>query len=144
MTQRGRKSAAELAIAPAGGIPNRPDPPEAFTEVQAALWLAIVAEKPAGWFDAASEPLLASYCRGVVFVQELAAEIAALGKRCLRDPDKLRRLEKLNVLLDKQEKRLVSIATKLRLTQQSRYNAAAADTAARNAVKPKLWEVNQG
>jgi hypothetical protein len=142
--QRGRKSAAELSIAPPTGIPNRPDPPEAFTEAQAALWADIVAEKPAGWFDAATVPLLASYCRGVVFVQELAAEIAALGKKCLRHPDKLRRLEKLNNLLDKQEKRLVTLATKLRLAQQSRYDKAAAYTAARDAAKPKLWEVSGG
>lgn len=142
MTQRGRKSAAELEIIQAAGVPNRPDPPGDFTARQVAIWAGIVAEKPAGWFDAASVPLLAAYCRGVEFVEQLAAAIAELGDECLTDPILLKRLRYLSDMLDKQEKRLVTIATKLRLTQQSRYNPAAADTAHRNSVKPKLWEVS--
>jgi hypothetical protein len=38
----------------------------------------------------------------------------------------------------------VTLATKLRLAQQSRYDKAAAYTAARDAAKPKLWEVSGG
>ncbi len=133
-----------MAVAPPPGVPNRPDPPESLTEAQAALWVAIVAEKPAGWFDAASQPLLASYVRAVTFSEELAREYASLGKKCLKDADKLRRVKVLKDMQEKQEKLMATLATKLRLTNQSRYTPQAADTAARNAAKPKLWEVSGG
>lgn len=108
---------------------------------QVDLWDAIVAEKPAGWFDAASRPLLTAYCRAVTFSDDLAAELLTMGKRCLKDSDSLRRVRALKDMQEKQEKLMATLATKLRLTQQSRYTPQAADTAARDTAKPKLWEV---
>lgn len=136
-----RKSAEDLAIAPTGGVPNRPDPPASLTEEQGVLWRSIVDQKPAGWFDSASEPLLAAYCRAVTTLDAVAKEINKLGKRCLADPEKLTKVLRLKKLEDAQAKLMAALATKLRLTQQSRYTPQAADTAARNVAKPKLWEV---
>jgi hypothetical protein len=143
MTQRGRKGMDELAIAPpADGIPNRPEPPVTLDEAQADLWRSIVEQKPAGWFDSASIPLLAAYCRAVTTCDAVAREINKLGKRCLKE-ETFARVAKLKKLDEAQAKLMATLATKLRLTQQSRYTPQAADTAARNVAKPKLWEVEK-
>jgi hypothetical protein len=74
MAQRGRKSAASLAVvAPIPGA-RRPPPPE-LTPEQAEVWRQVVASRPADWFDDGSASILAAHCRHVVAAQMLAAEI---------------------------------------------------------------------
>ena len=52
-----RKSAEALTVVPLTG-PKRPGPPAKLTAAQANTWRAVVATKPARWWDQGSIPLL--------------------------------------------------------------------------------------
>lgn len=135
MEGRGRKSTAALSVV-ATSLPQRMEPPQELTQSQAVLWREIVAGKPIEWFSADNAPLLTEYVRAVDMGNRLALEIeatlAGTADHSLKDLLKMR---------DTEAKRATSIATKLRLTQQSRYTPQAAATAERKAgsgAKPWL------
>jgi hypothetical protein len=135
MEGRGRKSTAALSVV-ATSLPQRMEPPQELTESQAALWREIVAGKPVEWFAADNAPLLAEYVRAVDMGNRLALEIeltlAGTADHSLKDLLKMR---------DTEAKRATSIATKMRLTQQSRYTPQAAATADRKAGSGnKPWQ----
>lgn len=137
MEGRGRKSAASLTVVPAG-IPARMEPPQGLTESQVAMWREIVAGKPADWFAADNAPLLAEYVRAVDMCNALAFQI---GAALAGDPVEAALLLKGYLdMRDKEAKRATSIATKLRLTQQSRYTPQAAATADRKAGGARPWQ----
>ena len=137
MEGRGRKSTASLTVVPAG-IPARVEPPQGFTDAQAALWREIVSGKPVEWFSADNAPLLAEYVRACVMGDLLAFQIEAAMAGTDYDGPSLKDLLKMR---DTEAKRATSIATKLRLTQQSRYTPQAAATADRKAGSGnKPWQ----
>jgi hypothetical protein len=138
MQQRGRKSAAALSIV-AGAIDGRPKPPSDLTEFQAEVWERTVANEAADVFrTAALQQLLKEYCRHVEMADWLEKSIQgakAPGSDCTLDD-----LVKLVRLRDCETKALADKATKLRLTNQSRYTPQAAATASKKASETKLWD----
>jgi hypothetical protein len=140
MGARGRKSAAELAIIGAGGIAvaRRLDPPSLISDEMAKVWRGIVNGKPGDWFDAGSAPVLAQYCRHVIAARRASQLVVQTEADDGFDIDVWSGLLRLQ---ERQSALLVSLATKLRLTPQSRYGARSADTAARNDPPgPPPWE----
>lgn len=143
MRQRGRKSIEALtAIGPGGVVATRrPDPPADLTPEQAEAWREIVNAHPADWFTAGARPLLAQLCRHVSAARRVASWLARIeaeddafnGDLWLR-------------LLARQEsegKAIAALATRLRLTPQSRYGPRAAHTAAARATEgAKPWETH--
>jgi hypothetical protein len=140
MGTRGRKSAAELTTVGPGGIATarRPEPLADLSDEMAEVWRSIVNGKPGDWFDAGSAPVLAQYCRHVVAarrVGQLIAQAEADGEFLVEHWITLLRAQ------ERQSALVASLATKLRLCQQSRYTASAAATAARSAgTGPRPWE----
>lgn len=142
MKQAGRKSAAQLATVatlPARKIP----PPSDLSEAEGLVWVEVMSTKPASWWDAGSLPLLAQYCRVTVEatrVGELVrseAEFLDTKKADLKQYARLRRMQGAI------SRELVALATKLRLTQQSRYDAKSANTASQHAgtvAKKRPWD----
>jgi hypothetical protein len=109
--QRGKKTAAAIAAAMAaptvidGGFSQKPEPLEGLTEAQAVIWRKIVAGEPADFFSTeTTREMLADLCRHRQEVNEFQA------------------------LLDKASKAAVTMATKLRLTNQSRWRPHVANT----------------
>lgn len=126
-----RRSAASLALVPASQpIPPAPAPGD-LSEVEAALWRETVESKPADWFGADSWPILKEYVRAAAMCDALAQVIADAGPGQLKEWLDMR---------DKEARRAVSLATKLRLTQQSKYGPRAADTADRKAKGKRPWQ----
>lgn len=116
MRSRGRKPPAELTVVPIGLDTRRPDPPACLGEREAATWRAIVRELPGGWISAATEPLLVAYCQHNDTGTRLSGMIDRLDfQRC----DK-RRLGRLLVMRARETAAASSLATRMRLTQQSR------------------------
>ena len=139
MIQRGRKSAAALSIIPAA-TSFRPKPPEHLTSVQAAEWRAIVARLPPTWFSRETHGLLIAYCRHFGNAKKVAEQLDAVRGECLRDPEGLAVFDKLSRLLEREQRAMSSLATRLRLTQQSRFRSEAAATAANNTFSgPPPW-----
>ena len=139
MKQRGRKSLESVAtVTP---MPLRMvQPPEDLSAEECSVWARVAATKPSEWWDAGSVPLLAQYCRAVVQSELVAGLVASTGKAMLTDPDELGRYKELRKIQAALSGEMTSLATKMRLTQQSRYNAKNSDTAARKAGGPaKPW-----
>jgi hypothetical protein len=136
-----RKSAASLTIASPVELRRLPPPPGDLTDYQAGLWHQIVATKPSDWWDAANLPLL----RALVVHESSAAvidgQLATFEPEWLKDDDGLRRFKMLSQIRAEHTAKVESLMTKMRLTQQSRYGAREATTAARRAGKsPKPWD----
>jgi len=125
MEGRGRKSLASVTVLPAP-LAVRLEPPTGLTEAQTVIWRDVVGTKPADWFTADNAPLLAVYVRAVAMCDLLALGIEAEIAGPNEDGPGLKGLLDMR---DKESKRVTSIATKLRLTNQSRYTPQASATA---------------
>jgi hypothetical protein len=138
MDQPGRPSAASLSVV-AVGLPQRPEPPECLTEAQGATWRAIVATKAPDWFKADTQPLLIAYCKAV----DVHARFSGLLEAALdaAEPDVMA-CKQLGEMVAKQAGVMASMATKMRLTPQSRYTPQAAATSDRKTASEqrKPWE----
>ena len=139
MKQRGRKSTSTLATVTQ--LPQRMlEAPAELSAEEAAVWAQVAATKPNDWWDAGSTPLLAQYCRAAV-QSDLVAELVRTVSEALRkDPDELDRYKDLRKLQAGLSAEMTSLATKMRLTQQARYVAkGAATAAAKVAPGRKPW-----
>lgn len=135
MGMRGPRSSAALSVISSDGIEafERPRPPADLTDEQAFEWTAIVNRLPADWFGRETEALLAQYCRHIVASRRVAALVTAAedDKDCdLKDYDRLLKMQ------EREGRAMTSLATKMRLSQQSTYD--------KSKKKPnqsrKLWE----
>ena len=140
MQQRGRKSAARLSVV-AGTIDGRPKPPSGLTKDQADIWERVVASESMDFFGtAAVRQGLERYCvrmAEVIWLDEQIAEAKAPGSDyTLEDIDRLMKMR------DREDKGCVTLATKLRLTNQSRYRADKVHPPAgvNKETGRKLWE----
>jgi hypothetical protein len=124
MGQRGRKSKAELTVLPGGRIASRLDPPASLTEEEAEVWVAAVASEPDGFFNGtAVQQILADYCRHTVAANLLSETISKAMKKGGKAEEKvsLRDLQLYLRMRDLETRAIGDKATKLRLTNQSRY-----------------------
>jgi hypothetical protein len=134
MQQPGRKSTAALSVV-AGSIDGRPPAPDDLTAFQKEVWEKTAANEAADTFKtAALQQLLKEYCRHVDMAHWLEGQIQAARSGCELDD-----LNKLVRMRDCETKALADKATKLRLTNQSRYTPGAAGTAAKKATERKPW-----
>ena len=141
MGQRGRTSSAALAVVAGTDIDGRPQAPSDLTEFQREVWDRTVANEAAETFrTAALQQLLKEYCRHVQSADRLARMIQATERQDVLTADDLEDLERLLRMRDKETKALADKATKLRLTNQSRYTPQAAGTAAKKSTERKPWQ----
>ena len=122
MEGRGRRSAAALSIVPPGavGITERPCPPGDLSAEQKVEWIAIVNRMPAEWFPVETHGMLAQYCRHVVAARRVAQLVAAAEaddeEFSVKDYDRLLKMQ------EREGRAISSLATKMRLSQQSTYD----------------------
>ena len=134
-----RPSTASLSVVPVS-LAVRLTPPPDLTTGQAALWIAAVDSKPVEWFGDDSAPLLKEYVRAAAMCDALELQVQAA--MVSSEPGDVKGFLDMR---DKESKRLLSIATKLRLTQQSRYTPKAANTANnRVGAGAKPWQYGKG
>ena len=116
MKQRGRKFAAQLAVAPVVSVEPRPVAPGELTDEQAAEWDAVVARMKADHFTRERHGLLVQYCRHVVAARRVAQLVAA----CETEPEfELAQYDRLLKMQEREGRALSSLATRLRLTPAS-------------------------
>jgi hypothetical protein len=138
MSKPGRESLASLEIPSVVGLPERPEPLSHLTAEEAEEWRNIVATKPADWFMRDAQPVLAAYCQAIVMHRELMGIWRA--RQALDAPEKLLGLKDLVSMVNKTANLVAQLATKLRLTPQSRYNPRSASTANSKPDGRKLWQ----
>ena len=140
MAERGRKSAASLSVV-VGSIDGRPQAPADLNKAQADVWARTVANEAADTFKtAALQQLLKEYCRHVVSAKKLAAMIEATEALTQLTADDLVDYDRMLKMRDRETKAIADKATKLRLTNQSRYTPQAAATAAKKSTDQKPWQ----
>jgi hypothetical protein len=128
-----RRSADSLSIIPR--LPaNRVATPAGLSKKERDLWRAVVDSKPAEWFGPDSAPVLTEYVRAAVLCDQLARMVDRALKGQGAD------LKTALDLRDREARRMASLATKLRLTNQSRYTPQAASTANAKAAGSRPWQ----
>lgn len=135
-----KPSSASLSVVPVAPL-ARVVAPDGLSDAESRLWTDVVDSKPADWFGGDTAPLLLEYVRAVVMSDMLDEKI----KMALDGGVELELLGKVMEgflrLRDMESKRAVSIATKLRLTPQSRYTPQAAATANKKVGNGgRLWD----
>lgn len=144
MIQRGRKSAAAKAVVVEGGFARRPEPPGDLTERQAEIWRSITASEDEQVFaTAATRGLLADYCRRRESAENLSSIINTFKPEWIKSADGALRYKQLLQMRDIEVRGATSLATKLRLTNQSRYQNSTATVGAQRALArvAKPWEM---
>lgn len=145
MGARGRKSSGDVEFnVIEGGFAERPDPPDDLMPRQKEIWVAIAHDEPLECFStAATRELLKDYCLHIHTREMLTETINEVPKSFHKSEKGLKHLSRLLRARDIETRAAASIATKLRLTNQSRYTPLSAATASRNTTKgirPWDWE----
>jgi hypothetical protein len=139
MGVRGRKSGASLSVSVTNLPGQRPEPPKELTAEQADEWRAVVARMPADWFTRETYPLLVQFCRHVCRSREVEAVLAGFDMR-----SDVEGFDRLTKIAEREGRAVSSLATRMRLTQHSRYSDkgahGAAARAGADAPSGKLWE----
>ncbi len=145
MKQRGRKSVAALAVAGAVELVPRLGPPSGLTQVERTRWLAIVNSRPADWFGDEHAPILLNYIRLLSTADKLAEQLAKFEPEWFEADAGPQRFAKLTSSYTNVVAGIKSLATAMRLTQQSVYGPRGASTAAgRVRGGPKPWHALEG
>ena len=96
MAKRGRKSSTSVAVVPPVDPAEiesiaRPETPECLDVSARDVWLDVVDNLPAAWFEPVMLPVLEQYCRHVVEARRLNALIVqAVEKHSFSSPMRLR------------------------------------------------------
>ena len=134
-----RQSASALAVVRPRML--RAEPPAELSEAEAAFWRSVVETKPPEWFLPDTHPLLIAYCRARSASEVIAQQIDAFEPAWMETPEGLDRYEKLTKIQCRHAMLLMTLATKMRLAQQSRYTETAANTAAKHGLAgTKPWQ----
>ncbi len=141
--KRGRPSVASLETSVIGaGGDTRPEPPSDLNAAERLIWLEITASEAPGFFaSAALRGLLKDQCRHRAAADQITAILHLFQSDWLRNGAGSKRFAQLLRMREQETRAAAAMATRLRLTNQSRYTAQSAATEARNAVfGRKPWE----
>jgi len=144
---RGRKSAASQQTASLsvihGGAPPFPVPPGDFNKAEMEVWQRVVRSEPPDFFSTeVTLSLLGDYCRHRAATDVLSKTISEFKSDWLKMAEGATRYDSLLRMRDREAKAVIRSATKLRLTNQSRYSKGAAATAVGNQTRTaKPWEM---
>ena len=145
MAKRGPKSAAEIAVenVVVGNFGRRPDPEDGLTAEEEQIWRETVASEAADFFcTAALRGLLKDYCRHRAAAEKISEVLNVFKTDWLKNSEGANRYRDLLRMRASESHAAADKATKLRLTNQSRYTPQAASTASRSAAKGmKPWEL---
>jgi hypothetical protein len=133
MLSRGRLSAAERSMIATSTVPEvdaRPDPVKSLNKREAEIWRAVVKSMPPNWFPLHTHTLLEMYCKQVSD-QEYLDELMAAAKKAKNEQE----WKSCYQLRLESAKVITSLATKMRLAQQSSYDYKRADTAKSHAAR---------
>jgi hypothetical protein len=141
--QRGRKSLAALAVKPIAGPNDRhPEPPARLNVDEAGIWREICASMPVGWFPVECQGVLEALVTETAARRRFDESVRNFPSDQMRTADGLHALRQLRRMQAEAGKAIAYLATKLRLTPQSRYNATRANTLTQNGqavIEP--WQI---
>lgn len=122
MAQRGRKSAAAVAVAAQVGpviSESRLRPSAHLSDAEQGVWARLVNDHPASAFTETHRDMLEMYCQHTIQAQLLADEIQSFDRAWLADDDGLKRYDRLLAMREREVRSASSLATRLRITRQA-------------------------
>ena len=146
-----QRRVAEAALVPG----TREPPPPTLNAAEAAIWVEVVERLPIDWFTSENKPLLKEYCRHIghsdalaVDIEKVRARLVELEAGSLAETERRKAIRRatgeyhaLLRLQAFQSERIGNLATKLRLSQQSRLPAPKATPKADHVpAGPKPWQ----
>lgn len=147
MAQRGRKSAAHLALVGVGGVAtqHRPEPPGVLSGEEAIIWQDVVDSCPAGWFHPENYPLLVQYCRHVVAADKIQQLIVALERADADgfadlDGATLSRYAALLRMRKIESSQISMLASRMRLSQNATHHSEKTKGDRSSGAEKKPWE----
>jgi hypothetical protein len=131
----GRTSSAALSVVSVEVLSTveRPAPPAELTDLQAPEWLQVVNALPADWFRPETHGLLVQYCRHRVAAQRVAVLLRQAEQNDTLDVQDYDRLLKMQ---EREGRALSSLATRMRITQQTSYDKSRK----KGTVQNRPWE----
>lgn len=125
-----RKSKAELSVVSPVVVIPRPAAPDELTDEQAAVWEGLVSSLPGEWFPQATHGLLTQYCRHVIAANRINQIIERDEGFDVDHFDKLLKMQ------ERESRAIASLATRMRISQQSLYDKSKR----RKPAGPRPWE----
>lgn len=145
MAQRGRKSAASLAVeAQVASVTShaRLAPSPQLSDAEQVIWCRLVGDQPAAAFSEVHRDMLDLYCQHVASAQVLDDEIKAFDREWLRDSEGLKRYDTLLKMREREVRSASSLATRLRITRQATTDPKTVGRANNSMGKSrKPWEL---
>ena len=136
-----RKSVAAKTVQPVISLPKKiPEPPEHLTERQGEIWRLVMASPVGDMLTSDGFPLLVEYARCITHCDRVAQQIDEFDDGWLADDEGLKRLDLLMKMQDRLQNRIGALATKLRITPQSRALNTTATTISTKGSKRKPWQ----
>lgn len=143
MAQRGRKSAASIAVRAAPALSDSRLPaPLHMSDAEQAVWVDVVNDQPANAFSPTHGPLLEMYCRHVVQSRIIADEILNFDRSWLADDEGLKRYDRLLAMHERESRAASSAATRLRITRQAIDQQTVARSIINAPKAKKPWEIS--
>ena len=139
----GRISDAALNVIETGfSSHERPEPPKSLTERQQEIWRDVCRDEPLEHFaTAATQQLLCAYCVTVDSVEVLSKTLSGFSPNKLRTPKGMAAYNNCLKAHSLASGSAIRLATKMRITNQSRYRSEVAETARRDVVKGnRTWD----
>jgi len=123
------------------GAVKRPDPPAYLPPEHKRIWREIVASEPVDFFQSqATQDMLVDLVGHRVEINRLNVVIYQFKNEWIKNGEGFKRYNALIKTRGIETSNSSKLATRLRLTNQSRYTPAAAATASRNTSKVRPWE----
>lgn len=120
---------------------KRPDPPRELNARQQEIWIEIVSTEPVEFFSSfATCELLKDFVCHRETIESLNRAIAKYDLDKFESDADLERYGRLLSIRQNETRHSSLVATRLRLTNQSRYTPRIAATTARNTAKARPWE----
>lgn len=117
-----------------------PEPPEILTEEQADTWRLVINSCAGDMISPESYPILVEYCRSISAANAIAKQLDSFDPGWIDEADGLLRWDKFLSIQNRVSARMVSLATKLRITPQVRIHKEKAGLAAAKSGKPRPWQ----
>lgn len=116
--KRGPPAIGDLTVRSEVQVIERQRPPPDLNDEETEVWAAVVCAEAADWFTPATTPMLAQYCRHVIHAKRVA-ELISRTLDDLENPPSISEYDKLLKMQERESRAIASLATKMRLSQQS-------------------------
>ena len=113
------KKSLEIAGLSVDFVPEKPAPLPDMTREQRDEWIAIVDRMDEDWFPRESHQLLAQYCRHACEARRISGIITAHTLDPAVTETWLKQYDRLLKIQEREGRAMSSLATRLRITQQS-------------------------